>query len=437
MKLALLVWLPLCTAGIISCNKEKDPPPSKPDFTKLYTHLVGGSEGDDFSGAIATADGGYIVTGSTNSNDGDFSGLRGRSDGFVIKYNASGAIQWKKTYGGTEDEGLSGIQATADGGYLVTGWTWSQDGDLTANKGKSDYWILKISSTGNKEWSKSYGGPEYDYSSTVLTTADGGYIITGHSNSTGGDVAGQHQAGSYDAWIIKLNGSGALQWSKAFGGTQDDYAGDMINTADGNYLMTGITRSTDGDLSSSAGNADGWLLKFSPSGALLWSKTYGGSMNDFFASITVTSDGGYLINGSTNSNDGPFSSNHGNYDALLLKVSSTGNVEWNKLLGGKDYDDVAPMVPLSDGNYLMGGNSYSLDGGMPGHHGKGDVWLMQVNSSGMPVWNRQIGGSNADYISFIIRLTNNQYVAGGFTQSNDHDMINSKGKEDAWLLSFE
>lgn len=440
-KSTTLLWLSAVALSMASCSKKKETPeqpdPEPRQFKKISATVMGGSLRDDFAAALATADGGYLLAGSTDSQDGDFSGLRQETDGFVIKYNAAGAIVWKKYFGGNKDDEFTGITATPDGGYLLTGWSTSSNGDVPGNKGQADYWLLKISGAGNKQWSKSYGGSGTEYIGLAVTTADGGYLVPGTTYSKDGDVTGQHGNGTSDGWILKLNSSGDLEWKKTFGGSGDDYTGMIRPTADGSFLISGSSDSDDGDVSGGAGEADGWLFKCNAAGAIIWSKLYGGSKNDYLGHLLPTTDGGYLVTGSTSSNDGLFTGNKGDNDALVMKVNNAGAVIWRKLLGGKQDDFLGGLIPVSDGSFLVAGDTDSPDGDIKEPFGNRDGWLVQLSEKGELLWSKIIGGTGPEYLNFIIRTTKGQFITGGFSQSTNHDLSKNQGFDDAWTYTFE
>jgi hypothetical protein len=208
-----------------------------------------------------TADGGYILSGRTESNNGDVSGNQGNSDAWVVKLTSLGVIQWQKCLGGSgPDEGFS-IQQTIDGGYILAGRTESSDGDVSGNYGGSDAWVIKLSNLGAILWQKCLGGSLYDIGSSIQQTTDGGYILAGHTYSSDGDVSGNH--GDSDAWVIKLSNLGSIQWQKCLGGSLNDTGSSIQQTTDGGYILAGQTRSNNGDVSGNQGSADAWVVKLS------------------------------------------------------------------------------------------------------------------------------------------------------------------------------
>ena len=173
-------------------------------------------------------------------------------------------IQWQKSLGGSDVELGSYIQQTNDGGYIVAGQSSSIDGDVSGNHGASvDYWVVKISSLGAIEWQKSLGGTGQDAAFSIKQTTDGGYIVTGESDSNDGDVSGNH--GSQDIWVVKLNITGAIEWQKSLGGTESESTFSIQQTNDGGFIVAGGSSSNDGDVSGNHGDVDCWLMKLTGS----------------------------------------------------------------------------------------------------------------------------------------------------------------------------
>ncbi|MES1223755.1 MAG: T9SS C-terminal target domain-containing protein, partial [Bacteroidota bacterium] len=265
---------------------------------------LGGSGTDEARSVYQTSDGGSIIAGNTNSTNGDVLGNHGSYDYWLVKIDAAGTVQWKKTYGGTtSDKGYAVIQLSY-GGYLAVGNASSTDGDVTGNHGSSDYWIIRLNSAGTILWQKSLGGTSTDVARGVIQTLDGKLMVIGYSRSSNGNVTNAH--GGYDFWLTKLDTSGNLIWQKTYGGTKDELAYTVKQASDSSFLIVGYTLSNDGDISGQNHSAknDIWVVKTDKTGTLLWQKTLGGNSNDYSNSFIQTNDKGYLIIGYTESYDG-------------------------------------------------------------------------------------------------------------------------------------
>jgi Secretion system C-terminal sorting domain len=422
--LFLLTFLLICTNSF-----------AQNDIGLNWQKTYGGS-GEDLMWSIKqTTDGGYIVAGKTMSTDGDITGYHGGpSDYWVVKTDQSGNIQWEKTYGGSGDDRAIDIQVTADGSYIIAGFSDSNDGDVTGNHGSYDYWIVKTDQTGTIRWQKCYGGFNTDMECQVQLTIDGGYIIAGTSYSNNGDVTGNH--GQSDYWVVKTDSSGTIQWQKSYGGSWYEYFGNIRQTIDGGYIISGSSSSNDGDVTGNHGADDYWVVKIDSSGTIQWQKSYGGSNNDGGYCIQQTIDGGYIIAGTTSSIDGDVTGNHGGMDYWIVKTDQTGTIQWQKCYGGS-YDDVGLSInQLTDGGYLIAGLSTSNDGDVTGNHGWNDYWVVKTDLSGIIQWQKCYGGSGDDRAIDIQVTADGSYIIAGFSDSNDGDVTGNHGSYDYWIVKL-
>jgi hypothetical protein len=201
----------------------------------------------------------------------------------------------------------------------VAGESASNDGDVSVNKGQSDYWVVKLNFEGKIEWEKSYGGSTIDEGYTILNARDGGYLVYGQTYSSDGDIVGHH--GFYDWWVIKLNQSGNIIWTKTLGGNQQEYAYRANNSNEGGFILTGATLSTNGDITNSNGGSEAWIVKLSNDGDLLWQRTLGGGQQEQGKSILQIQDGSYILIALAWSNDGDVSGVQGKSDYWIVKLS--------------------------------------------------------------------------------------------------------------------
>jgi hypothetical protein len=352
--------------------------------TLQWSKTYGGSDDDRGSSITQTLDGGYAILGYTSSNDQNVTNNAGLKDFWVAKLDASGNLSWQKSFGYSGlDSGFSLIQ-TNDNGFLLIGVldVTASGGDGKTNKSNlkhagGDYWAIKIDATGNKQWSNYYGGSFTDTPYDVIQTSDNGYIIVGSSDSDDVDIS--NNKGEYDFWVIKISETGELLWEKNFGGSEIDEARSIEATSDGNYMIVGDTRSNDQDVSQNYGAADVWVIKMSPIGELIWEKSFGGSSFDVSRSVKRTEDNGFLISGSSRSADGNLTSNKGQNDAWIFKMDTNGSMLWQKSFGGTKIDYTYDATPLNDDTIIAVGESESSDGDILENKGFTDVLIIKMN----------------------------------------------------------
>ncbi len=395
-----------------------------------------GGTNDEYANSIVqTTDGGYAIAGHSESTDSDVVGNHGGVDYWVLKLNSSGTMQWQKSLGGGGDDLAYSIIQTTDGGYAVAGTSNSDNFDVTGNHGGSDYWIVKLNSAGAIEWQKSLGGSGDDLAYSIVQTTDGGYAVAGRSSSADSDVTDHH--GGYDYWIVKLDNAGAIQWQKSLGGSGDDYAYSIIQTTEGGYAVAGYSNSTGGDVGNNLGGYDYWIVKLDNAGAIEWQKLLQGTGNDLAYSIIQTSDGGYAVAGASSSYNGNITGNHGGFDYWVVKLNSSGTLQWQKSLGGSDNEVAYSIAQTTDGGYSVAGYSISTGGDITGNHGGEDVWLIKLNSAGSIQWQKSLGGSDDDYARSIIQTTDGGYAVAGYSRSDDDDLTENHGGFDDWIVKLD
>jgi hypothetical protein len=344
------------------------------------------------------------------------------------------SIQWQKCLGGTNAEIARSIQQTLDGGYIVSGYTASNNGDVSGNHGATDFWVVKLDAKGNLQWQKCLGGTNFDDATSIQQTLDGGYIVSGYTNSNNGDVSGNH--GSTDFWVVKLDTIGNLQWQKCLGGTNSDEATSIKQTSNGGFIIAGQTISNDGDVSGNHGGSDFWFIKLNSLGVIQWQKCLGGTHSDNARSTQQTSDGGFIVVGATFSNDGDVSGHHGNWDFWVVKLDTTGNLQWQKCLGGTDADNATSIQQTTDGGYIVSGYTASNDGDVSGNQGNHDFWELKLDAIGNLQWQKCLGGTDADYAYSIQQTLDGGYILSGYTPSNNGDVTGNHGGVDTWVVKL-
>lgn len=383
-----------------------------------------------------TTDGGYVIAGYTQSNNGDVSGYQGGGDAWIMKLDVDGNLEWQRCLGGTSDDEAYDIQQTVDGGFVVAGRTMSSDGDVSSNHGGYDAWVVKLNTTGDIQWQKTLGGSNGDEMKSIHQTSDGGYITAGSSISNDADVNGNH--GSFDAWVIKLNSGGDTLWTKCLGGSGSDNVFSIRQIADDGYIVSGHTSSNDGDVSGNHGSYDAWVLKISVVGVLQWQKCIGGPQFEKVASLFKTIDDNYFVAGMTDSNSGDINGNNGAEDAWVLRLNANGDTLWSKCFGGSN-DDVAEAIsPTADGACVITGNTQSNDGDVSDNHGglQGDAWLAKVDENGNLLWQVCLGGSGTDWAVGVQQTIDYGFILTGSTGSNNGDVIGNNGSGDIWVVKL-
>jgi len=399
-----------------------------------WQKCLGGTDWDEAYSIQQTSDGGFIVAGETMSNSGNVSGNHGSYDAWVVKLNNSGDIEWQNCLGGTDDDYAYSIQQTIDSGFIVAGYTWSNDGDVSGNHGGGDAWVVKLNSSGTILWQKCLGGTDYDMANSIQQTSDGGFIVAGRTHSNDGDVSGNHEGGDY--WVVKLNSSGTILWQKCLGGTDYDDAYSIQQTNDGGFIVAGGTDYNDDVGSWFHGYHDAWVVKLTSSGDIEWQKCLGGTDWDEGNSIQQASDGGFIVAGFTKSNDDDVLGNHGGGDSWVVKLNSSGDIEWQKCLGGTNVDYAYSIQQTSDGGFIVAGGTESNNGDVSGNHGSHDSWVVKLNSSGTILWQKCLGGIYGDYANSIQQTSDGGFIVAGETSSNNGDVSGNHGTNDCWIIKL-
>ncbi len=407
----------------------------------------GGSQSDGAFSICQTNDGGYVVTGYTESNDSDIALFHGNQDYWILKLNNTGSIEWQKSLGGTDKDFSFSIQQTSDGGYIVAGQSISDDIDISGNHGQEDYWIVKLNSSGNIQWQKSLGGSNNDYAYSIIQTMSGGYIVAGTTKSTDGDISFHHGtiAIQYDYWVVNLDSAGTILWEKTLGGGSNDLAECVIQTTDSGFVIAGRSSSTDGEVTNHHGTtqySDLWIVKLNNSGNLQWQKSLGGSLNDGAYSIQQTLDGGFIAGGTSTSSDGDVTLHYGSFvdnDIWIVKIDSVGNLIWEKTLGGTGTDWLHYIQQTNDGEYILAGYTGSDDGDLMGLRGRGidyDSWIVKLSNIGNMQWQKVMGGTKDDIARCVKQTNDNGFIVSGSSSSSNGDLTKNNGKSDFWIVKL-
>lgn len=441
--LLVLVWT------VVSCKKADDNPPHEEDpvetlhFETEWVKTFGGSGEEDMNAISATPDGGYILVGYTQSTDGDITDKNTTdSDVWVLKLTSEGTMVWSKTYGGSEDERGTAIIPTNDGGYLFSGYTRSTDGDVSENAGFYDYWLVKLNASGDLQWEKTFGYAGNDQANSVIQTADGGYLIVGFLDVTASGGQGneggrslRHGVGEF--WAIKTDSNGNFLWSRYFGGTDNDRAYAVIEADNGDLIMVGNTESDDFDIVNPRGSYDFWAVRITSNGNLIWAKNYGGSGAEIAYAIAKTQDGNYLIIGDTRSDDQDVTTPLGNADAWLIKIDNNGQLLWQKTYGGSQFDTGRAVTELNNNSIFVSGTSRSDDFHVGGNNGQSDFWMYATSPTGELFWEQNIGGSGLEFANDHLITPTNHILIVGSSESSDYDVPLNRGSKDVMIVKLK
>ena len=374
-------------------------------------------------------------------------------------------LQWQRTFGGASEDELHCAVATPDGGLLIGGYSMSStnDGKTALNFGLVNFWVVRVDSSGNRLWDKTYGGNAAEYLFAAAATTDGGFILGGPSRSlpSGNKTAPWHGTNSTvnaDYWIVRIDRDGNKLWDQSFGGVADDQLYDVRQTRDGGFILAGYSRSPASGNKSDAGfgNYDYWLVRTDRAGNKLWDRCYGGTDDDRLFSVAETEEGGFVLAGFSNSgtNGNKTAPSLPASNCWIIRTDSQGNPLWDKCLQGRtvvriaviapddyalgadvpsskyrlyridsngtvksfrDYGDTVSLTHLAtldDSGFLLAGYSRFLGGT------NSDYYVVRTDRDGNQLWDLSFGGSNHDHLRTAVQTADSGFFLGGFSRSD-------------------
>lgn len=358
-----------------------------------------GGSGPDLLYSIAgTHDGGFILAGTSESGisfDKKEAAL-GKEDIWIVKLNAKGNEEWQVTLGGPSQDVVKTIVPTADGGYLIGGSSASPvsalilqklhdpKGKSEASRGGMDYWVVKINDKGKIVWQRTLGGQYADILETVYKTLDGGCIVGGYSNSPASTEKSLDPYGEGDYWVIKLDKNGETEWEYIFGGEGDDHLYSILQMKDGNYILGGSSASgSSGNKSlSNKKGTDFWVIKLDSMGQPLWQQTYNIGKVDMLTSLVENPDGTLLLGGYAQSEVIGMENKRDKKeinDYIALKISTDGEELWREAVGSSGEDHLRKAIQTRDGSYILAGTSNgSISRNKSSGHGGEDFWVVKL-----------------------------------------------------------
>lgn len=417
---------------------------------KQWDQAFGGTH-DEFLYTVATtSDGGCILGGTSSSGrSGEKTqpnqGPASTQDCWIVRVDQSGNKLWDRTLGGSENETIAALLATADGGSILGGSSFSgvSGTKTTPNVGNSDFWLVKLDAEGNPQWERVYGGSGAESINTVLATRDGGYLLGGSSTSGSEGDKTQASRGGNDYWLVKVDAQGRKQWDRTYGGDSTDVLRAAQQTSDGGYLLGGGSLSgRNGDKSQpNQGESDFWVIRLDAQGNKLWDRTFGGSKGESVTALQLTPDGGCVLAGtsfSPRSGDKTEDSMQG--DFWVVKLDANGRKQWDRTIGGNDLDVLDDLQVAPDGGFFLGGVSQSPISRDRTHARRGtyDGWLVKLTAAGTTQWDVAYGGSAYNRLRAIRFASDGGLLLGLDSSSgwSGDKTSYSRGRTDYWLLKL-
>jgi hypothetical protein len=370
----------------------------------VWTRTYGGTRVDRAYWVDETADGGFIVVGETDSP------AFAPRDVYLLKTDANGDTLWKRYYGGDDsDYGRAVFQTFPDSGYMVIGTTYS------FGPGRDDVYMIKTDTEGDTLWTKTYGVVGvHDHANSAQQTADGGYIIAGDKIHVWSG-----QGHDYDIYLVRTDAGGDTLWTRVFGTrTTHDFGYSVQELADGNYIVGGYYGPED------ESDYDIFLMKVSAEGESLWTRTYGGTGQDYGYSVALSDDGGFVIAGHTSSYGTPFVDR---YDLYLIGTDAEGDTLWTRTFGGPENDYGYSVQAIPGGGYIVAGETFSFG------EGQSDIFLIKTDDAGNRVWSRTFGSSGLDGVRCVKPTGDSCFILAGRTRSfgnGDYDVYMLKVSDD-------
>ncbi len=383
----------LCTSSLFAATAEKKAQ-KKRQYVNTWQIAFGGTSKDIAYGVTAAKNGAVVVVGQCRSYG------KGRDDVLAMKVDAHGKTLWKKTFGRKRKDIAYDVTRTADGNFVAVGESRS-----FSKEGDPDLYVVKFDPDGRLIWEKTFGGDRADRGKSVVATGDGGVLIAGTSESFGDSY--------FDAYIVKVDKNGKEEWAKVLGGDRDDIANGIALTADGGFVIVGVSESY------GIGSKDMYIVRFDKHAKQLWTKIFGEDSEDVATDVVATKDGGCVITGKTKS----FGSKR--FDVSVVKLAANGKTLWHRLFGYKEKEWANAIAKTDDGGFMIAGTTDSFG------HGEFDFYVMQLDHEGHYVWGPVYGGVDDDIAHDITRTSDGSFVVVGETESY------GKGKEDYFIIRLQ
>ncbi|MEM0493058.1 MAG: hypothetical protein QXS02_03780 [Candidatus Thermoplasmatota archaeon] len=436
---------------------------SRPLWEITWQRFHGGNQYDMGEIVIPLSRGGYLIGGYSDSTDllgspdGNILLNYGMLDCYLTRLDQHGEMVWTRLFGGGSYDYILSMQETSDQGVIFTGFSYSrvipkdpyhpQQGHLV-NHGMADVYIVKLDRDYKVEWSLLLGGSDLDFGRSICQTQDGGYIVVGVSFSV--DIPGAVNHGGFDVYVIRIAADGSLLWQTLLGGDCNDLANDIQETRDmygqpDGYIIVGKSNSTNlrtpeqRSYLTHHGYYDALIMKLDTHGVVEWQRLYGGSRPEELFCVYQTSDNGYIAGGRSQSIDLPGAPHHGIgcEDGYIMKLSSSGNLQWHQQFGGTDSDGFYGMCPLSTGYIVAAGYTTSSDIiGAPPLHGSTDIYLLVITQNGSLCTQILLGGRKVDIATSVKETLDRGIIVSGVSNSDDLGGYHG-GNADMYIIKLD
>ena len=415
-------------------------PPVKNEWESFKT--FGGSKEDIANAIISTKDDGFAIIGNTKSTDGDFNfKKREGSDVFLMKFNNLSELQWIKTYGGSDDDRGHGLVQLPDGGYVLVGYSKSNDGDASENKGQHDNWVIRTDFKGELLWEKSFGFLGHDHAYNIIRTSDGGLFFNGFLDVTASNGLGQNKIysntssrhGVGEFWAHKIDLEGNLQWRYYYGGTNNDRSYDSIETSSGDFILVGTSESQDQDIKNPNGGYDIWVIKIDKNGKLIWEKSIGGTEYDTGTSVIELPSSDILILGNSFSTNGNITDALGSCDIVLSKLASNGEVKEVKNIGTKGFETANSFIRRPDGTLVLVGHSNNESNILDYQKIGNDIALFYTLENGIVIKKNNLGGIGFDSGNDLIYDHSGKLIVVGSTENISEEILKSESNKNIFI----
>lgn len=412
----------------------------------IWQKNLGGSQGDNLECILMTTDGGYLIGGYSFSEiSGDKTDARrGLNDYWVIKLDSARNIEWQKTLGGNQNDLLIDAVQCADGGYLLAGHSKSDiSGEKSENSyGDFDYWIVRLDEFGNYLWDKTIGGDLEEKLANIVIHNDTTYVLAGHSISDSTGLKSANSEGDFDFWIVNIDDDGNILWQNTLGGSLRENLYSFEKTTDNGFIVGGDTKSpVSGDKTTPMmGLDDYWIVKLDEEGNFVWDYSLGGDNQSVEGQAIQTADGNYIIAGLSNCGiEGIKSEPAYALSMWIIKLNEDGEVIWENTIGTEGYDYFTDIKPTLDGGAIISTYSEvpaSIDQSEDPIYR--DFWIIKLNEMGVIEWENIIKAGLSDVSPKIYEIAANEYIIGGSSSSTFQyeKFAFSRGQSDFWFMKL-